>query len=151
MKSLFFYFNIIHTNCLIFIGNHFKNLSNPFKIHKRKDLGKLCFIACVIPGLGGLFSTLQHALLKAKGHRVCVTKHLQAHILDFAHLAASLCRWPTYLTELIPQQPMLLGATDAAKPSMGGVHFDPGVSTGRWPHCNVFHPDQVGTRWSLTA
>ena len=39
-------------------------------------------------------------------------------------MAASLCDRPTYLAEIVPEEPTLLGATDACKHGMGGVYFD---------------------------
>ena len=109
------------------LADIFEGLSNCSHISSKeweRILGKLRFISCAIPGSSGLFSTLQLALSKAKGHCVQVTWHLHAHIIDFVHLATSLCSQVTYLTEIVPQQPTLLGATDAAKPGMGGVFFN---------------------------
>ena len=54
--------------------------------------------------------------------------------MDFAHLAASLCMQPTYLTEIIPQQPTLLGSMDAAKPGVSRVFFDSESTPHAWHH-----------------
>ena len=81
-----------------------------------------------IPGSAGLFCALQLALKRASDGRIRITKALRHHVNAFASLAASLCHRPTHLAEIVPQEPTLLGATDAAKMGMGGVYFD---STGR--------------------
>ena len=87
-------------------------------------LGKLRFVSVAIPGSAGLFSALQLALQKANGNRIRITKSLRSHIDAFSILASSLCHRPTHLAEVVPQEPTLLGSTDAAKPGMGGVYFD---------------------------
>jgi hypothetical protein len=82
-------------------------------------------MSIAIPGLAGLFSALQLALLtQAKGNRVRINKSLQHHIATFASLAASLRKRPGHLAEVVPQAPSFVGATDAAKVGMGGVYFD---------------------------
>ena len=91
-------------------------------------LGKLRFVSVAIPGSAGLFCALQLALTKANGNRIRINRSLRAHLDTFASLAASLCDRPTYLAEIVPEEPALLGATDACKHGMGGVYFD---STGR--------------------
>ena len=87
-------------------------------------LGKLRFVSVAIPGSAGLFCALQLALNKSSHGRVRLTTAIQHHLSTFARLAASLGSRPTYLAEIVPQDPNLLGATDAAKPGMGGVYFD---------------------------
>ena len=87
-------------------------------------LGLLRFVSVAIPGSAGLFSALQLALTASKGNRIRITKALRSHINAFASLAADLAVRPTYLAEIVPQEPTLLGATDAAKAGMGGVYFD---------------------------
>jgi hypothetical protein len=90
----------------------------------QKILGKLRFVSQAIPGSVGLFCALQLALSRPSDGRIRITKALRHHITTFASLAASLCHRPTHLAEFVPQEPSLLGATDAAKPGMGGVYFD---------------------------
>ena len=90
----------------------------------QKILGKLRFVSVAIPGSAALFCALQLALSKANGNRVRINRTLRAHIDTFAHLAASLCHRPTHLAEIVPQDPSLVGATDAAKAGMGGVFWD---------------------------
>ena len=111
----------------IALAEIFEDLSTRSRVSSKqwqRVLGKLRFVSRAIPGSGGLFSTMQLALNRAKGHRVRITRHLREHISDFARLSADLCARPTYLAEIVPQEPTLLGATDAAKAGMGGVFFD---------------------------
>ena len=90
----------------------------------RSIVGKLCFVSTAIPGSAGLFSVPQLAQNRALSNRVRITRILRRHLNAFASLAASLCTWPTYLAEIVPQEPSFLGATDAAKMGMGGVFCD---------------------------
>ncbi len=90
----------------------------------RSVLGKLRFVSQAIPGSAGLFCALQLALNRSSDGRIRITKSLRHHVNAFASLAASLCHRPTHLAEIVPQEPTLLGATDAAKMGMGGVYFD---------------------------
>jgi hypothetical protein len=57
-------------------------------------------------------------------NRVRLTAFVRSNLDTFGHLAASLCTRPTHLVELVPQQPSLLGATDAARAGMGGMYFN---------------------------
>ena len=90
----------------------------------QRILGKLRFVSVAMPGSAGLFSALQLALNRSDKHRVRITEALRHHIRTFSRLAASLRNRPTHLAEIVPQEPTLLGATDAAKVGMGGVFFD---------------------------
>jgi hypothetical protein len=90
----------------------------------RSILGKLRFVSLAIPGSSGLFSALQWALNQAGENRVRLNAYVRSNLDAFGRLAASLCTRPTHLAELVPEDPILLGATDAAKPGMGGVFFD---------------------------
>ena len=54
-----------------------------------------------------------------------ITRNMRANIDAFACLAADLVARPTHLAEIVPEDPKCLGATDAAKPGMGGVYFLP--------------------------
>ena len=96
-------------------------------------------MSVAIPGSAGLFCALQLALNKSSHSRVCLTSAIQHHLSTFAHLAASLGSRPTYLAEIVPQDPSLLGATDAAKPGMGGVYFDTAGAAYVWRQ--AFPPD----------
>lgn len=115
----------------------FEHLSSTRRVSYKqwqRILGKLRFVSYAIPGSAGLFSALQHAQNKANGNRVRVTKHLQNHVLDFARLAADLCHRPTYLAELVPESPKVLGACDAARQGMGGIFFDASGEAYLWRH-----------------
>ena len=94
--------------------------------HKRWErlLGKLRWLATAIPGSQGLLGALQLALNRSSGNRIRITRELKDHIYELSRLSASLNTRPTYLPEIIPQEPTLLGATDAAKPGMGGIFYD---------------------------
>ncbi|MCA1806662.1 MAG: hypothetical protein LC687_02190, partial [Actinobacteria bacterium] len=105
----------------------FKELSRLKRVNAKKwasYLGKLRFVSVAIPGSAGLFSALQWAQNKAKGNRIRVNRFVRDSLSAFSRLATSLCERPTRLAEIVPQDPTLLGATDAAKAGMGGVYFD---------------------------
>ena len=90
----------------------------------RRILGKLRFVSVAIPGSSGLFSALQLALSRTSEGRIRITKALRHHIETFRALAADLAARPTHLAEIVPEEPTLLGTTDAAKAGMGGTYFD---------------------------
>ena len=105
----------------------FADLATTSRVSQRKwqsYLGKLRFVSVAIPGSAGLFSALQLALNAAHGNRIRITKSLRHHVRAFAALAASLRHRPTHLAEIVPEEPAILGTTDAAKAGMGGVFFD---------------------------
>ena len=89
-------------------------------------MGKLRFISYAVPGSAALFSALQSAMnnLGAASNRIRITKEVRHSLLAFLTLLNDLSNRPTYLAEIIPENPLFLGATDAAKPGMGGVFFD---------------------------
>ena len=105
----------------------FEDLAQVKRVNAKKwasILGRLRFVSVAIPGSAGLFSALQWAQNKANGNRIRVNKFVRDSLDAFCRLATSLCHRPTRLAEIVPQEPTLLGATDAAKPGMGGVYFD---------------------------
>ena len=51
----------------------------------------------------------------------------------------------TYLANIVPQNPSLLGATDAAKAGMGRVYFDADGAAYVWRQA---FPPEVQCRWS---
>ena len=115
----------------------FRDLASRQRVSEKywqRTLGKLRFLSAAIPGSAGLFSALQLALNRSSHGRIRVTKHLRAHIDAFAALAADLSRRPTHLAEIVPEEPMLLGATDAAKAGMGGVYYDAQGNCYVWRH-----------------
>ena len=81
-------------------------------------------MAAAMPGAQGLFGALQVALNNAHDGRIRITRELKDHLCAFARLAAEVGRRPTHVAEIVPQDPSYLGATDAAKVGMGGVHYD---------------------------
>ena len=66
------------------------------------------------------------ALNEAKGGQIPVNRKLKDHPCAFAQLVADVGCCPTHLAEIVPQDPSCLGATDAAKAGMGGVHCEEG-------------------------
>lgn len=97
-------------------------------------LGKLRFVSMAIPGSAALFSALQLASKRAGKNRVRIDSAVRSSLDGFCRLAASLCERPTHLAEVVPQDPSLLGATDAAKPGMGGIFFDATGQGYLWRH-----------------
>ena len=109
------------------LADMFTHLSSVRRLSRKKwqqYLGQLRFVSVAIPGSAGLFSALQLALNRAKKNRVRINRSLRSHLNAFASLAASLAHRPTHLAEIVAQDPSYLGATDAAKPGMGGAFFD---------------------------
>ena len=105
----------------------FSDLSSRSRVSRKtweRTLGKLHFMHTAIPGSAGLFGALRNALTKSNNNRIRITRSLRAHIDHFSALASSLRSRPTHLAELVPQEPTLLGATDAAKAGMGGVFYN---------------------------
>jgi hypothetical protein len=88
-----------------------------------KVLGELRSMTLALPGGHGLFSLLQSGLKDRDKHRIRITPAIQAQLADFEHLARDLGSRPTRLSEIVPDLPVALGASDAAKPGMGGVWF----------------------------
>lgn len=89
----------------------------------QRVLGELRFAAAGIPGSAGLFSALQLGLRIATKSRVRVDKHLQSHLQTFEDLVNDLSQRPTRLGEIIPDEPRVIGATDACGIGLGGVFF----------------------------
>ena len=86
-------------------------------------LGELRSMALAIPGGRGLFSTLQAGLTYSDKFRVRINRHVRAHLTDMEHLAHSLGKRPTRLAEIVPDDPVAIGACDASGKGMGGVWF----------------------------
>ena len=109
------------------LANIFADLARTKRVSERKwrkVLGSLRFVSQATPGSAGLFCALQLALNRSSDGRIRITKALRLHIDAFASLAASLCHRPTHLAEIVAQEPSRAGATDAAKPGMGGIFYD---------------------------
>ncbi len=121
----------------LMLADLFQELATTRRVSHKKwqqFLGQLRFVSVAIPGSAGLFSALQLALTESKGNRVRINSSLRSHIDAFASLAASLSHRATHLAEIVPQEPSLLGATDAAKAGMGGVYFDATGQPCVWRH-----------------
>ena len=113
------------------LNDIFSSLASKKRVSRKqweRILGKLRFVSVAIPGSASLFCAMQLALNKSEDSRVRITRSLRDHIDTFAALAADLSSRPTHLAEIVPQEPTLLGTTDAAKAGMGGIFYD---STGK--------------------
>ena len=98
-------------------------------------LGKLRFISYAVPGSAALFSCLQCAQnLGRTSGRIRVIADVLSALSAFRLLVHDLGDRPTYLAEIVPENPILLGATDAAKQGMGGVFFTPDSASYLWRH-----------------
>jgi hypothetical protein len=93
-----------------------------------KLLGELRSMSPALPGSRGLFSVLQHALVRSDRNRVRLTQHVWDMMADFTAIADSLRQRPTRLRELVPTHPAFLGASDACRTGMGGVWLCPATS-----------------------
>ena len=87
----------------------------------RKALGKLRFIARGVPGSKGLLSALQLAVNRASDGRIRITANVRHHLQTFEALVADLCKQPTHLAEIVPEDPALIGTTDGSGLGLGGV------------------------------
>jgi hypothetical protein len=85
-------------------------------------LGELRSMSIALPGSRGLFSLLQDAFRTDAGpSRIRLSPNLHQILADFAIIHHQLHTRPTRLAELIPLQPTVHGAHDAAKAGAGGV------------------------------
>jgi hypothetical protein len=74
-----------------------------------------------IPGGRSLFSHLQHGFKHQDKFRIKINPGIRAQLDNFKHLARDLGARPTQLSEIVPDLPAALGASNAAKLGMGGV------------------------------
>jgi hypothetical protein len=87
-------------------------------------LGELRSMVIGIPGARGLFSPLQEAFrTETSDHRLRLNSMVHQFLDDFRHLSETLGDRPTRIAELIPQDPSVIGTTDASGQGMGGVAF----------------------------
>ncbi|CAJ1946536.1 unnamed protein product [Cylindrotheca closterium] len=87
-------------------------------------LGELRSMVIGIPGARGLFSPLQEAFrTKTPDHRLLLNAMVHQFLDDFRQLSKTLFDRPTRIAELIPQDPSVIGTTDASGQGMGGVAF----------------------------
>lgn len=107
--------------CRIFDDLWGKHRVSTKKWHKY--LGELWFMSLGMPGSTGLFSALQLGLKELEPHRVHITCFIRESLDDFEHIAMDLATRPTRLAEIVPEEPTLIQAIDAAKAGMGGVIF----------------------------
>ncbi|GKZ00083.1 hypothetical protein MPSEU_000961700 [Mayamaea pseudoterrestris] len=90
-----------------------------------KFLGELRSMSLAIPGSRGLFSSLQEAFRHPDGHsgRLRLTQAVHDFLEDFRWIAAGLETRPTRIAELIPDDPAIVGTTDASGRGAGAVAF----------------------------
>ena len=88
-----------------------------------KILGELWSMSTAIPDARGCFSLLQEAFrhVEADCPHIRLTKAVHGFLEDFLWLANDVASRPTQIVELVPSNPALLGAWDAADPGMGGI------------------------------
>lgn len=97
-----------------------------------KILGELRSMELALPGLRGMFSTMQEAFRHQTAARISLGKPQHDFLEDIRHLAQELKSRPTHVQEVVPSFPSILGASDAAKPGMGGIAFSPEASPIMW-------------------
>jgi hypothetical protein len=88
-----------------------------------KVLGELRSMVLAIPGGRGLFSTLQAGFQHSDRNRIRIDRSVRDHLDDMEMLSKSLAARPTRLAEIVPDDPLGIGACDAARKGMGGVWF----------------------------
>jgi hypothetical protein len=113
-------------------------------------LGELRSITLGLPGVQGLFSTLQEHLchndIKSR-LRLIASTSVHDFLDDFRCLTATLSERPTKIAELLPQAPSRIGASDSSVTGMGGIHFIPQPDRSIKPCIwNQLLPAEVTTR-----
>jgi hypothetical protein len=91
-------------------------------------LDELRSMALTITGNAGLFSVLQNVLRQTSEQGTNMRLSITVHkvVADFWWLALDLAQRPKRILEVVPSiVPRTMGAQDAAKPGIGGVHFIP--------------------------
>jgi hypothetical protein len=77
-----------------------------------------------LPSTWGLFSVLQHALIRGDRRRIRLNQRVYDIAADFTALVNRLAERPTRLHELVPTSPSHIGACDTCRAGMGGVWLD---------------------------
>ena len=78
-----------------------------------------------IPGVEGMFSHIQAALVKAgSSNRIKVDRSTRDKLRDWKWLAEDIATQPTSIAEVVRHPPSIWQATDTAKSGMGCVIFD---------------------------
>jgi hypothetical protein len=90
--------------------------------HYRHVVGKLRHVALIMPGVKGLFSSIN----KAFQGDPCViglgaSSEVRAALLDLSHMIASLASHPTHVNELVPSNDHYTGYCDACGAGAGGI------------------------------
>ena len=78
-----------------------------------------------IPGVEGMFSHIQAALMKAgSSNRIKVDRSTRDELRNWKWLAGEIATQPTSIAEVLRHLPSIWQATDAAKSGIVGVIFD---------------------------
>ena len=102
-----------------------------------KVLGELRSMSIALPGARGLFSLLQEAFRHEDLARpqLRLTRAVHGVLQDFRWLAKDISNRPTRIAELVPSDPKVVGACDAAGTGMGGIFFVPdAIGNDTTPH-----------------
>ena len=86
-----------------------------------EDSWELRSMVLGIPSGQGLLSQLQLVLQRANNHHIRIHKEARHQLLDLQLLAHDMANRPTWIIEVLPQQPTYVGCCNAAKLGMGGV------------------------------
>ena len=102
-------------------------------------LGELQFMGLVVPGLAGLFGSLQLGLSHVDKHWVKITCFLCDHLTDFEALAHDISLQLMRLAEVVLDYLLVIGLVDTTKLGMGDIIFAPGHPPTLW--CATFPPE----------
>lgn len=86
-------------------------------------MGELRSMSLAIPGLRGLFSTLQESFRHDTRKRLPLSPRVHDFLDDIRLLLSDLHHRPTRFREVTRSPPLIIGATDASGTGMGGVFF----------------------------
>ena len=90
-----------------------------------KLLGLLRSITPSVAVYRGMFTQVQHSLVRAAGGNVYLILNVQNELDEWSNLVFSLSRRPTHLCKLQPFPPTWIGMTNELSSGMGGVCQDP--------------------------
>jgi hypothetical protein len=88
----------------------------------RRNVGKLRHVGLIMPGIKGLFSSINKAL-RGEPQVIALgkTSDIRAAFLDLAHMVANLAHHPTHVKELVPGDDHYTSYCDACAAGAGGV------------------------------
>ena len=100
-------------------------------------------MALALPGARSLFSHMQHALKHRSGGHIALAKGVHDALDDFRWMHSDLSQHPTWLYELVPLEPALVGSHDAAASGAGGVWFPQATAIPRQQPLSTVHQGQL--------